>query len=92
MKNRNENIKIKSITGIRLPVKIIAEKTKTKKQERKKIKLLLFLKFKTTGIKKNKNILNLCRYEPAICSLPKGPESLYGCVFKFPKISTPNIN
>ena len=53
MKNRNENIKIKSITGIRLPVKIIAEKTKIKKQERKKIKLLLFLKFKTTGIKKN---------------------------------------
>ena len=34
---------------------------------------------------------NRCKYEPAICSLPNGPESLKG-VFGFPKISVPEIN
>ena len=34
---------------------------------------------------------NRCKYEPAICSLPNGPESLKE-VFGFPKISVPEIN
>ena len=86
-----KNINTKSINGILLPAIIIEINIKKNIKDNTNNEFFLFLKFKNKGARKNIKILNLCRYEPAIGSLPKGPESLYG-VFKLPKISLPKFN
>ena len=90
-KKRVKNIRRNKIIGILFPAIKIEKKTKIKNPDKIIIKLFLFLKFTKLGIKKKRKIPNRCKYEPAICSLPKGPESLWG-VFGFPKISEPEIN
>ena len=54
------------------------------------MKIIIFLssKLKKKGTRKKRKILNLCKYDPAIYSSPKGPDSLCG-VLKLPNKSLP---
>tara|TARA_B100000886_G_scaffold41859_1_gene25739 strand:- start:566 stop:883 length:318 start_codon:yes stop_codon:yes gene_type:complete len=76
-KKRMMNIRMNKIIGILFPVIKIEKKTKIKNPDKIIIKLFLFLKFTKQGIKKKRKNPNRCKYDPAIYSLPKGPESLY---------------